>query len=136
MKKISLKNSAVKLNKINLIKVKTTCQKKREFRFLFYIIIAFTLAIIYVWERVEIDAVSMNINKLKERKAGLIAYNEILKAEISNEARFDLIEKMAREKLNMEFPGNNSVILVLEKSGNKSFFGKITEHVKSIIRKL
>jgi len=126
-----LKNSE-KLSDINYIR-KTTINSKKHKIFL-YIIILFVLAIIYVWERVEIDAVSLNTTRLKEEKSSLISFNEILKAEIENETRFESIEKIAKNKLGMDFPGNNSVTLVIENTDKKSVFEKAKELIEKLVK--
>jgi len=121
-----------KLNDINYMR-KITIDSKKHKLFL-YIIILFVLAIIYVWERVEIDAVSLNTTRLKEEKSSLISFNEILKAEIENKARFESIEKIAKDKLGMGFPGNNSVTLVIDNIDKKSIFEKAKEIIKKLVK--
>ena len=126
-----LKNSE-KLNDINYIR-KITINSKKHKLFL-YIIILFVLAIIYVWERVELDAVSLNTSRLKEEKSSLISFNEILKAEIENKTRFESIEKIAKNKLGMDFPGNNSVTLVIDNTDKKSIYEKAKELIKKLVK--
>ena len=83
------------------------------------------LSTVYVWERVAIDTLSMNTSKFKEKKASLVAYNEILKAEIESKTKFESIDKIAREKLHLGFPGDNAVVLILDEPPEKSIFKKI-----------
>jgi len=130
-KKRLLKNSE-KLNDINYIRKKTINPKTHKL--FLYIIILFVLAIIYVWERVEIDEVSLNTTRLKEEKSSLISFNEILKAEIENKTRFESIEKIAKNKLGMDFPGNNSVTLVIDNTDKKSIFEKAKELIKKLVK--
>lgn len=130
-KKRLLKNSE-KLNDINYIRKKTINPKTHKL--FLYIIILFVLAIIYVWERVEIDEVSLNTTRLKEEKSGLISFNEILKAEIENKTRFESIEKIAKNKLGMDFSGNNSVTLVIDNTDKKSIFEKAKELIKKLVK--
>ena len=130
-KKRSLNNSA-NFNDINHIRKNTINPKKHKF--FIYIIVLFILAITYVWERVEIDAVSLNINRLKEEKSSLIAFNEILKAENENKTRFESIEKIAKNNLSMEFPGNNSVVFVIDNPDKKTIFEKVKELFKKLAK--
>ena len=130
-KKRLLKNSE-KLNDINYIRKKTINPKTHKL--FLYIIILFVLAIIYVWERVEIDEVSLNTTRLKEEKSSLISFNEILKAEIENKTRFESIEKIAKNKLGMDFPGNNSVTLVIDNTDKKSIFEKAKELIEKLVK--
>ncbi len=130
-KKRLLKNSE-KLNDINYIRKKTINPKTHKL--FLYIIILFVLAIIYVWERVEIDAVSLNTARLKEEKSSLVSFNEILKAEIENKIRFESIEKIAKNKLGMDFPGNNSVTLVIDNTDKKSIFEKAKELIEKLVK--
>ena len=130
-KKRLLKNSE-KLKDINYIRKKTINPKTHKL--FLYIIILFVLAIIYVWERVEIDEVSLNTTRLKEEKSSLISFNEILKAEIENKTRFESIEKIAKNKLGMDFPGNNSVTLVIDNTDKKSIFEKAKELIKKLVK--
>lgn len=130
-KKRLLKNSE-KLKDINYIRKKTINPKTHKL--FLYIIILFVLAIIYVWERVEIDAVSLNTARLKEEKSSLVSFNEILKAEIENKIRFESIEKIAKNKLGMDFPGNNSVTLVIDNTDKKSIFEKAKELIEKLVK--
>ena len=88
---------------------------------------------VYVWERVAIDTLSMNTSKLKEKKASLTAYNEILKAEIEAKTKFESIDKIAREKLHLDFPGDNAVVLILEGPAKKSIFIKSIDFIKNTL---
>ena len=127
-----LSENSEKFNDINYIRKRITTSKNHK---LFsYIIIIFILAIIYVWERVEIDEVSLNTNRLKEEKSTLVSFNEILKAEIENKSRFESIEKIAKNKLGMDFPGNNSVLLVIDNSDKKSIYEKAKELIKKSVK--
>jgi hypothetical protein len=99
-----------------------------------YIIITFILAFIYVWERVEIDSVSFSINKLKGIKSSFIANNEFLKADIDNKTRFESIEKVATTELNMEFPGDKSIVFVLEDKNDKTIFNKLKEFLNNLTK--
>ncbi len=130
-KKRLLKNSE-KLNDVNYIRKVTINSKK--YKLFLYIIILFVLAIIYVWERVELDAVSLNTTRLKEEKSSLISFNEILKAEIGNKTRFESIEKIAKNKLGMDFPGKNSVTLVIDNTDKKSVFEKAKELIEKLVK--
>lgn len=91
---------------------------------------------VYVWERVAIDTLSMNTSKLKEKKASLTAYNEILKAEIEAKTKFESIDKIAREKLHLDFPGDNAVVLVLEGPPEKSIFKKSISFIKNTLKSI
>jgi len=129
-KKQLLIDTTKSIKNINILKDKIINPKRPNL--VIIIIVLLILAITCVWERVEIDAVSLNINKLKEEKSGLTAYNEILKAEIENKTRFESIDKIARNKLNMKFPGNNSVILVINKPKQET----TNEKLKNIIKRV
>ncbi len=129
-KKQLLINTTKSIKDINILKDKIINPKRPNLVITIFILLI--LAIICVWERVEIDAVSLNISKLKEEKSGLTAYNEILKAEIENKTRFESIDKIARNKLDMKFPGNNSVILVINKPRQKT----TKEKLKNIIKRV
>ena len=91
---------------------------------------------VYVWERVAIDTLSMNTSKLKEKKASLTAYNEILKAEIEAKTKFESIDKIAREKLHLVFPGDNAVVLVLEGPPEKSVIKKSISFIKNTFKSI
>ena len=94
------------------------------------------LSTVYVWERVAIDTLSMNTSKFKEKKASLVAYNEILKAEIEAKTKFESIDKIAREKLHLDFPGDNAVVLILDEPPKKSIFNKSIDCIKNIIKSI
>ncbi|NVM02846.1 MAG: hypothetical protein HWN67_10950 [Candidatus Helarchaeota archaeon] len=132
MRKKRLPNNSANFNYIDYIRKKVISPKKHKL--LIYTIVLFILAIIYVWERVEIDAVSLNINRLKEEKSSLIALNEILKAENENKTRFESIEKIAKDNIGMEFPGNNSVVLVIDNPDKKTIFKKVKELFKKLAK--
>ncbi len=127
-----LKNTTDKIKDINVLKAKIINHNKSNRNLLITITVLLTLAIIFVWERVEIDALSLNINKLKEKKLNYFTYNEILKAEIDNKSRFESINKIARFKLNMKFPGDNSVILVINNTEPKTQIKKIKELIEKV----
>ena len=134
-KKGIIKNALVNnLKNIDTIKEKIINNRHPKFKLFKYIIITFILAFIYVWERVEIDAISLNINKLKEIKSSFISNNEFLKAEIENKTRFESIEKVATSELNMEFPGNNSTVFVLEDKNDKTIFNKLKEFLSNLTK--
>ena len=127
-----LKNTTYNIKDINVLKAKIINHNKSNRNLLITITVLLTLAIIFVWERVEIDALSLNINKLKEKKLNYFTYNEILKAEIDNKSRFESINKIARFKLNMKFPGDNSVILVINNTEPKTQIKKIKELIEKV----
>ena len=129
-KKQLLIDTTKSIKDINILKDRIINSKKPNL--VIIIIVLLILAMTSVWERVEIDAVSLNINKLKEQKSGLTSYNEILKAEIENKTRFESIDKIARNKLDMKFPGNNSVILVINKPKQETTNKKLKNIIKRV----
>ncbi len=134
-KKGILKNALVNnLKNIDTIKEKIINNRQSKFKLFIYIIITFILAFIYVWERVEIDSVSFSINKLRGIKSSFIANNEFLKADIDNKTRFESIEKVATTELNMEFPGDNSIVFVLEDKNDKTIFNKLKEFLNNLTK--
>ena len=120
------------IRNINLLKERIINHKKSKQNLVITTSILLVLLIIFVWERVEIDAISLNINRLKQKKSSLTAYNEIMKAEIENKSRFESIDKIARNKLHMKFPGDNSVILVINKIEPRSTIEKFKELIGKI----
>ena len=127
-----LKSTTDNIKDINVLRAKIINHKKSNRNLLIAITVLLILSIIFVWERVEIDALSLNINKLKGKKINFFTYNEILKAEIENKSRFESINKIARYKLNMKFPGDNSVVLVINNSRPKTRIKKIKELIEKI----
>ncbi|MCK4966124.1 hypothetical protein KAS50_03780, partial [bacterium] len=96
-----IKHIALKSPSHNLTRESIISHKAAAYKIIFYIVIVMVFSTVYVWERVAIDTLSMNTSKLKEKKASLTAYNEILKAEIEAKTKFESIDKIAREKLHL-----------------------------------
>ena len=128
IKHIALKSPYHNLRRENIIS-----HKASAYKIIFYIVIVMVFSTVYVWERVAIDTLSMNTSKLKEKKASLTAYSEILKAEIEAKTKFESIDKIAREKLHLDFPGDNAVVLILEGPAEKSLFKKSIDFIKNTL---
>jgi len=80
-------------------------EKKRPLlRFLSIILLFSGLLVYYVWQQVEVNRIAIEIKKLEEQKNLLLTMNEQLKLEIDRKTNFDLIYKVAKEKLGLEFP--------------------------------
>ncbi len=76
-----------------------------------FLLLIFSI-LFYVWTRVQVVQLGYEISSaLKEKEAAIIAHNE-LKLEVATLCSAQRVEKRAREKLGMDFPHKDQLIII------------------------
>jgi len=100
-------------------------------------IILLGLGILYIWEQAAVENVSMKVESLKQEKKSLINYTEFLKVEIETLSRFEKIEDLAKNKLQMEFSPEQPITLIMDNPEKKSgFFYKAVTFFRELIGRI
>ena len=95
------------------------------------------LASIYVWQRIEVVNLSQGIGDLKKQMEEKQKLYKYLSLEITGLSRGDWIEKMATNRLDMQYSSLNQIQLIATKKldGKETVADKETQLAQRIARK-
>ncbi len=72
------------------------------------------MAVFFIWNKITVSYLLGDINKMQLQYQNIVGKNEILRAEVHQKSRLELIEKIAQTELGLTYPKEKPVMFELE----------------------
>ncbi len=84
-------------------------RKRSPFNIVAIVVVVSLLIVVYVWNKLTVNRLAVEINDLQVQYQKIIYSNEILKAEINKKSGLERIGKIAADQLGMIYPKDQPV---------------------------
>ena len=79
-------------------------RKRSPFTIIVILFVISLLIVFYVWNKITVNRLAVEVNDLQNQYQRITGANEILRAEINKKSNLERIGKIATERLNLTYP--------------------------------
>lgn len=79
-------------------------RKHSPLKIVFLIGILSAIVVFYIWNKMAVNQLAVEINSFEKQYQSIISVNEVLQAEINQKSRLERIERIALQRLGLTYP--------------------------------
>ncbi len=97
-------------------------RKRSPFNIILSLFLISILIVLYIWNKICVNRLAVEVNDLRNRHAKILNANEFLNAEINKKSSLERIEKIATEQLGLVAPKEQPVWFEVDLGRAKNFY--------------
>lgn len=97
-------------------------RKRSPFNIILSLFLISVLIVFYIWNKICVNRLAVEVNDLRNRHAKILNANEFLNAEINKKSSLERIEKIATEQLGLVAPKEQPVWFEVDLSRAEIFY--------------
>ena len=97
-------------------------RKRSPFNIILSLFLISILIVLYIWNKICVNRLAVEVNDLRNRHAKILNANEFLNAEINKKSSLERIEKIATEQLGLVAPKEQPVWFEVDLGRAENFY--------------